>query len=441
MHKLNWKSIVGKIQAGNFEPKDSEGQTEFMYCDKRHVFISDPYLIQEIHRARSHNEPFMLIGSMNSGKNIFLELVAKGNGQGKNVDCIDENVYGNPFQMTEKFFSQGGFIENHPNALIHFDLLQNTLESNEWGPFVDKIHELARTHTLYRTDGVAVKNLSVRVVGGATKDLEPELAKEPSSSLAYLYYFLSSKQLVRTKILSEQTERIQKLLSEILASQVLNPKILVKESDIEALEKISDEELSILENHSWPGGFSELVKIVNDAIFKNSWHRAIISNIPGKVFIIWNRSNKEQAQLLHNALKAAQIPCFFSEESMVIGNWKEQIYDNLNKADLVILCITEDSFDKHGYHFNELTQVLKKHKRDSKSMDFLIPVSLDGSEPSDERWKKKKKMDNEIIDYIMEMQWFQINPIDNKGFEKLYASLKKRFSEIQKQKLQKSELR
>jgi nucleoside phosphorylase len=231
--KLNWEHLVVTVQRGEYEPKNSIGETVFLYSQARNVFISDPDLVKQIVYARKHRNPFMLIGEFGTGKNIFLELVAKGNPSDEPVECIDENVDGTEDQMMNKFFGVNGLIESHPHSLFHFDLLQNAVH---WPEFCDKLHELARKKILYRTDGRKIRDLNIRVVGGATVELGDLLALAGSvNSAKYLYSFLSTNQLTKTKRLTDQAERIETILAEILASQVLDPRSHISSDDVKAI--------------------------------------------------------------------------------------------------------------------------------------------------------------------------------------------------------------
>src|SRR2546430_5206860 len=213
---LRWRHLVDSVRAGDVEPRGGSDAPRFMYSQSRNVFVSDPYLIEQILQARSHRHPFMLIGEFGTGKNIFLELVARGNEGDRPVECVDENVNGTQDEMLEKFFGVGGLVEQHPQALFHFDLLQNAVE---WPLFVDKIHELARQKVLYRTDGKAVRDMDIRVVGGATVELDELVSVQGASSAKYLYEYLATNQLARTLRLVDQRDRIEAVLAEGLAAQ------------------------------------------------------------------------------------------------------------------------------------------------------------------------------------------------------------------------------
>lgn len=69
-----------------------------------------------------------------------------------------------------------------------------------------------------------VLRLDVRVVGGATVDLEPYVAAHEASEFGCFYRLLAGRPILRTRTLEIQARRMLDLLAERLASHVLSRK-------------------------------------------------------------------------------------------------------------------------------------------------------------------------------------------------------------------------
>lgn len=381
--KLLWEDIVSSIRAKQFEPTDVKGQTRFMYCRSRNAFISDPYLIKQIVYAREHESPFMLIGNFGTGKNIFLELVAQGDPSRLNtIECVDENVDGSQEEMLNKFFGPHNIVEQHPNSLFHFDLLQNAVD---WPVFLDRVHELARKGILYRTDGKVIKGLNIRVVGGATADF-PEVIDGKGASIAkYLYEYLCSNQLASTKKLSEQTERIEKVLAELLAAQILDTHSSINEDDVRKIEFISFDELEILHQHNWPKGFYELVTFVRNSITEKRWILDHLSTLPKeklRVFISHSFADSERIGDIYKWLLAHNVAPWVSSENLLPGEeWEFSVEKALHGTDLVIVCLSKAAINKEGYVQKEIRRALELVERMPDGAIFLVPLRLEDCKP------------------------------------------------------------
>ena len=126
--KLEWEALVDSVEHGDYEPSGQDGDIRFMYCDKTNTFVSNPEYIRSVLQARSHRNPFYLEGPLFTGKNVFLQLVARGDARGLNrVEFFDENINEASEAQLDKFFGPDKLIDKHRNALIYFDYLQNAL--------------------------------------------------------------------------------------------------------------------------------------------------------------------------------------------------------------------------------------------------------------------------------------------------------------------------
>lgn len=414
---LEWQRLVELVNDGQYEPVDQSGIPEFMYLPGRHVFISDPALIRDILLARTHKLPFFLIGATGTGKNIFLELVAAAPGGVRY--CIDENVDGrDEGAMVSRFFGPGGVVDSHrdESTLIHFDLLQNALD---WPWFADTLHALARSRVLYRTDGQRVGPIDVRVVGGATVDLSGFIATRSESSFGHLYNHLAVNQLARTYDLSDRTSRIGTILGEILATQFLSKR--ATRDQIEKIQTISRSALTVLENHTWPGRFNELVMLVGEAVARGSWEEAIARNIKCRIFVIWSTAHQDEARRLVSMLRAAQFPTFFSPDSLGAGDWQAQLEKQLERTDYVVACVSRRIFeyDIEGVNLTEIRETLTRASKMNRP--FIIPVVVDTMHVRD--LDELRHALPEWVRDLKNQQWFWVDTNTGAGFPKLEHEL------------------
>ena len=431
MVRLEWERLVGLVRDGVHEV--AEGSKPVMYVEQRNAFVSDRQMLEDIRHARARKGPFLLIGPMGTGKNLFIELVARGEGDEDHQPCIDENVDGHvdEAQMIEHFFGPGGVVDRNPDALIQFDLLQNAVE---WPSFLQKLHAVARYSTLYRTDGGTIGDLGVRVVGGATVDLEPYVAAHQASEFAYLYRLLTDQPILRTRSLSTQVHRMEDLLAEQLASHVLSRPGATGEEEVNPLSEISTGELAALEAHPWPGEFPELHALVSRAITRKSWSQAIAEEIPARVFIVWSKHHAAEATELNRMLNAAGIPTWFSPDSMEAGEWWPQISSALGAVSHVVICISRRMFDidVEGVNRRELEVALDRAR--NVNWEFLFPVVLDDTRPSDlggETASQKK-----LIEVLTDLQWFWVDVKDpGEPFARFLQELRKQMGRLKRAQL------
>jgi DNA-binding NtrC family response regulator len=324
----------------------------------------------------------MLIGEFGTGKNVFLELVAKGDAGDQSIECIDENVDGTQDEMMEKFFGKDGLVQNHPNSLIHFDLLQNALD---WPVFLDTLHRLVRQKTLYRTDGKVIKGLDVRVVGGATVDLEREIRERGAGSAKYLYDYLATNQLAKTKKLTDQLDRLQNILAEILATQVLDAQSQISENDVMSIENISEEELIRLKEYNWPDGFYEIVRFVRTSLIDKKWMGDSLEIIPEeklKVFICHSSTDLDKVNQVHRWLIDHNVEPWMSTENLLPGHeWEFEIKKAISKTDVVLICLTKNAIRKEGFVQTEIRKAIDIAMSKPEGVIYLIPLRLEQCEP------------------------------------------------------------
>lgn len=267
MSELDWRPLVEAIRRGNYEP-EIEGETTFIFWPTPPIFISDRHLIDGINQARGHEKPFVLIGAQNTGKGIFLNLVARGKAAATGaVPFVDENLFGYKEQDdVAKFFGRGGVADRNRQAIIHFDFMERAVG---WRQFVEKLHRLAIRRELDRLDGRLIPCPHLRVVFGANK---VPLEFESEGLFAHLYLTLSRNQYATTRSVRDQPDRLSILLAEMLAARVLDG---ATEAQARRVESVPRDVLDRLQDEPLPNEFSGLQALVSNATTTGDWNRAL----------------------------------------------------------------------------------------------------------------------------------------------------------------------
>lgn len=266
MAELNWRTLVRDVRDRKLEPADQHGVTRFMFWPDPAVFISDPHLIAGVHRARGHSKSFVLVGEQNTGKNIFLRLVTRRDPAIHSTPFVDENVFGEEEDDLKKFFGKAGVVDRNRAALIHFDFMERAVT---WNRFVEKLHHLAIGKTLERLDGEVIECPDLRVVLRANR-VPSDFGQ--GSLFAHLYLSLSDHQYSTTRRVSEQPERLEAILTEMLAARVLQG---LSEEQAAKLESVSSAVLAGLRDHPLPNDFSGLRALVSNASTMGDWDQAL----------------------------------------------------------------------------------------------------------------------------------------------------------------------
>jgi len=270
---LQWRELVSSARAGETEKRSADGTAVWMLWrdSTKAVFVSDPKLLADIDAARRLRKtytPFLLIGPLHTGKNVFLNLVARSSKDSPGVPCVDENVGHNEDQEVKQFFRKRGVVDRNRSALLHFDFMENAVR---WDKFIRKLHKLAIDHELEREDGQIVPCPGVTVVLGATHDLERDFPKE-ECLIKHLYPELSKNLLARTRRLSEQVKRLPTILGEMLATLVICGER--HEPEVEKIEEMPLSVLDRLKKSPPQGEFTGLLGIVRAAA-RDGWEKAV----------------------------------------------------------------------------------------------------------------------------------------------------------------------
>lgn len=428
--KLVWQPLLAKVRQGLYESASPLGD-DFMYCSERNTFISDPTILTEIRTARSHSKSFWLTGEWGTGKEAFIRLVARGNPGGKSIPCVSENINECTDNELHRFFGQGGVVDRSRDGLLCIDFLEKVVG---WAPFCDRLQKLATFGLLERPDGQTVEHFNVRLIGNNTEPIEPLLARHPDSAFRWLYGELRQNQFVRMPLLRSRMRALEQILGELLAAAVLDTAYAINEAKVASIDQIGMQELTALRKHPWPTEFLGLRHTVIKALHCGSWRDAIARTVLGTTFVIWTRSQEEQAGRLCRLLRKADIPLFFSPESVEIGNWSSQTNDALAESLVVIVCITREaiSTEREGYNLTELQTVIAKSSKSARIT--IVPVSLDGTLADDERINKGKL--GRMLTELSDLQWYVVGVESGKGFDRLCKHLRRALEEVRRVQLQ-----
>jgi hypothetical protein len=97
-----------------------------------------------------------------------------------------------------------------------------------------------------------------------------------------------------------------------------------------------------------------------------------------KVFISYARQDLETAQMLAEALIAANFEVWFDKISLLPGEtWENRITDAILSCDFFIACLSNESVNKRGYVQKELKQACALIEELPDDSVFVIPVRFD----------------------------------------------------------------
>jgi hypothetical protein len=420
---LPWRDLEALVQSGQLEPRDADGKTKFMFWSNRAKasFISDPLLLDQIARARRHRNPFVLIGPQHTGKNIFLQLVARGSEGTKSIPCVDENVAGDQASELERFFGPSGVVERSLKSLLHFDFMERAIT---WNGFVEKVHKVAVEKVLERTDGKVIPCPKLRVVLGANVDLQPLLPRGPAL-IRYLYGALSSNQFAQMRTLEDQPERLPTIMAEMIATLVLRGDATKNQAS--AVERIPLAAITRLREYSVPDRFTGLFRIVRDAIHTGDWNGAIANTQPGTVFVVWGGSSRHKAFRLADRLRDTGVIVERAPKVLKPGPWWPQIQFRLSKADFILFTFSRSDFSPNmrSDKFREWHEAVELEK--SLFRTLIIPVCLDRTDP---RELEKMYGANPIVRNLLGRQWYWVSDRTGSGFADLRRDLQAEFHKL-----------
>jgi hypothetical protein len=106
------------------------------------------------------------------------------------------------------------------------------------------------------------------------------------------------------------------------------------------------------------------------------------SSMPeGAVFLSYARENQQAVRLVHDALEEQGIPVWFDERELTPGiAWDREIQENILRCSLFLPFVSRETESRvEGYFRSEWQLAIDRSRRIARSVPFIIPVSLDGT--------------------------------------------------------------
>ncbi|MCW0233458.1 MAG: toll/interleukin-1 receptor domain-containing protein [Ferrovibrio sp.] len=104
------------------------------------------------------------------------------------------------------------------------------------------------------------------------------------------------------------------------------------------------------------------------------------------IFVSYASPDRERVLPYVKYLKLKEYDVWLDVQRIKAGqNWDFQIKQALNKADLIVLFLSNQAIDRRGYLQREIKLVLDKHQEKLLSDIYLIPVLLDDIRPIPEQ--------------------------------------------------------
>ena len=130
-----------------------------------------------------------------------------------------------------------------------------------------------------------------------------------------------------------------------------------------------------------------------------------------KVFISYTTEDYEMAKKLYDDLKKAGVDPWLDREDLLVGeNWKNKIYQVIQKYDYCLMLLSSKSVSKVGFVQKEIRIALDKMGILPPNKIFIIPVRLDDCKTSYEE--------------LQELQWVDLFPNYDEGLEKIFKRVK-----------------
>ena len=151
--------------------------------------------------------------------------------------------------------------------------------------------------------------------------------------------------------------------------------------------EFAEEQNKVLKNYnvvSFEGGtsafISELLK---------QWKKRFEK--PKSIFLSYTRSDKEAVENLKKGLEqVANIRCWYDKEDLEeAARWREEIIIEIDKADLFIPLISNNSLNHKGFIEKEWDAAWNTNVVKKKTGVYVIPIVIDGTDPYDKRVPKE----------------------------------------------------
>jgi hypothetical protein len=98
-----------------------------------------------------------------------------------------------------------------------------------------------------------------------------------------------------------------------------------------------------------------------------------------RIFVSYAREDQVPAEALVNFLRAAGFDIWFDKDALQAGqDWRVVIEQEIARARLLIICLSQNSIDKTGFVQKEMRLALQQAELRPPSQVYIIPVRLDG---------------------------------------------------------------
>ena len=133
-----------------------------------------------------------------------------------------------------------------------------------------------------------------------------------------------------------------------------------------------------------------------------------------KVFLCHSSSDKAAVLNLYKRLISEGIDAWLDQEKLLPGqDWREEIPHAVREADIVIICLSNNSITKEGYVQTEIAFALDIAKEKPEGTIFLIPTRLE---------------ECKVPDRLNRWQWVDL--FSENGYGQLMRSLRLRADKI-----------
>jgi hypothetical protein len=148
-------------------------------------------------------------------------------------------------------------------------------------------------------------------------------------------------------------------------------------------------------------------------------HRVLAPNIGNRrelrVFLCHSSDDKPAVRALYEALSSNEgIQPWIDETNLLPGqDWDLEIRKAVRRADIILVCLSQDSVNKTGYIQREIKYALDVADEQPEGSIFLIPLRLD---------------ECVVPDRLRKRQW--VDDFSPRGHQKLLSALRNRANEI-----------
>jgi hypothetical protein len=133
-----------------------------------------------------------------------------------------------------------------------------------------------------------------------------------------------------------------------------------------------------------------------------------------KVFLCHDSSDKPRVRSLYRRLAADGVEAWLDEEKLLPGqDWHAEISKAVRAADIVVICLSNQSITKEGYVQREMKFALDVAEEKPESSIFIIPARLE---------------DCIVPERMKRWQWVDL--FSEGGYEKLMKSLRSRADNV-----------